>query len=274
MELGKTSIVVSCHYFDPRFQNPHSHSFGISQINNDQGIYLGLKGKITPSTKISFYYDLFRKPWRTYYIPVPTNGDDFFVQLEQKLFPTLAVTIKTRFRTKEIVEKRENPSGLKRNILVEESHHLYRLNLMFNPFSQIRLKTRLEMVDIAIPEVSGEIAFPSSREMGFLFYQNIRIRLFRHLTFSARWIKFNTNSYSSRIYEFEDDLPGVLTIRPLYKKGTRWYIIAKWKTFRTFQLSAKFSITYHSSVSEWGSGSEKIHGNIEKRFGVEAELEL
>jgi len=272
MGLGKTSIVVSCRYFDPRFQNPHSHSFGMSQINNNKGIYLGLKEKITPSTKISFYYDLFRKPWRTYYIPVPTNGDDFFVQLEQKLSHSLIVSFRTRFRTKDIIKKENTLSGLKRNILVEEFHHLYRLNLMFNPFSQIRLKTRLEMVDIAIPEVSGEIAFPSSREMGFLFYQNIRIRPLRYLTVSARWIKFKTDSYNSRIYEFEDDLPGVLTIRPLYKKGTRWCIIVRWKTFRTFQLSAKFSITYHSNVSEWGSGLEKIHGNIEKRFGLEADL--
>ena len=78
MDMGKTSIVVSYRYFDPRFQNPHSNSFGISQINNDQGIYFGLKGKITSSTNLSFYYDLFHRPWRTYYTPVPTNGDDFF----------------------------------------------------------------------------------------------------------------------------------------------------------------------------------------------------
>jgi len=57
-------------------------------------------------------------------------------------------------------------------------------------------------------------------------------------------------------------------------KGTRWYILAKWKAFKTFQLSAKLSITYHSSVSEWGSGLEKIQGNIEKGFGLEGNLEL
>ena len=273
MDMGKTSIVVSYRYFDPRFQNPHSNSFGTSQINNDQDVYLGLKGKITPSTKISFYYDLFHRPWRTYYTPVPTNGNDFFVQAEQKLFPILTVVFRVRFRIKEIVKGGNTLSGLKKNIFFEQSHHLYRFNLIFHPSPQIRLKTRLEIVNLTTPAVSEEIVF-SSREMGFLFYQNVWIRLSHHLTVSTRCIKFNTNSYNSRIYEFEDDLPGVLTIRPLYKKGTSWYILAKWKAFKTFQLSAKLSITYHSSVSEWGSGLEKIQGNIEKRFGLEGDLEF
>ena len=132
----------------------------------------------------------------------------------------------------------------------------------------------MEIVNITTPEVSEEFLLPSREETGFLFYQNVWIRLLPHFILSTRWIKFNTDSYSSRIYEFEEDLPGVLTVRPLYKKGTSWYVIARWKPFKKFRLSAKFSITYHKNVSEWGSGLEKIQGNIEKRFGLEADLVL
>ena len=273
-DLGKTSFVISFRRFDPDFQNPHSHSFGSSQVNNEEGFYLGFTGKITPSTRVSIYYDLFRKPWRTYFTPVPTRGDDLLAQLEQKCSKSLTVTFRARFRRGETMGKGEAPSGRKVDILQNRIHGLFRCELQFRPTTRLRLRTRLETTIVSYPEMGVEITCPSHKETGLLLYQDIRVRLISQLTVSARWITFDTDSYDSRIYEFENDLPGVLTIRPLYGKGNRWYLLLRWETFRILRLTAKFISTLHEGVTYWGSGHDRIDGNADKEFRVQADLRL
>jgi len=273
-DLGKTSLVLSYRRYDPNFQNPHSHNFGSDQVCNEEGVYIGFAGKITPSTRISFYYDLFQKPWRTYSTPVPTRGDDLFTEFEQKIISTLSMTLRTRLRREENLEKGINPPGQEIDLLQDRIHYLLRFGLRFRPSPRFRLRNRLETVKVFYPEVRGENASPSREETGILFYQDMRIRPMKRLTLSARWILFSTDSYDSRIYEFENDLPGVLTCQPLYEKGTRWYILLQWQPVTFLRLTAKFTTTTHNGVSSWSSGYDEFPGDTDRQLGIQADLKF
>lgn len=51
--------------------------------------------------------------------------------------------------------------------------------------------------------------------------------------------RFSTPSYATRIYEFERDLPGALSIRPLYGEGWRFYLLAE-RPWRSLRLAGRY----------------------------------
>lgn len=51
--------------------------------------------------------------------------------------------------------------------------------------------------------------------------------------------RFHTSSYASRLYEYEYDLPGALSIRPFYGKGWRWYLLAA-HTWGPLRLAGRY----------------------------------
>ena len=274
MELGKHSLVFSIRHFDSDFQNPHAHCFGSDRVTNEEGIYIGFKAKLLRVTHISFYYDLYRKPWRTYKVPVPTRGNDLFIELNQKFSSYLKLLFRMRYHHGETMSIVRSFSGHEISHLMDRHHRLYRLELYFRPSPRMKFKSRLETVSVCYPGMRGEISFSSHRETGFLFYQDVWFRLLPSLTLIGRWITFDTNSYDSRVYEFEGDLPGVLAITPLYGKGNRWYLVIRLKIFNKFQISTKLSRTYHDGAASWGSGIDRVDGNTAIRFGVQADIKL
>jgi hypothetical protein len=268
------SLIVSYRRFDPQFQNPHSHSFGSEYVSNENGMYFGFKGKITSTTHLSMYYDMFRKPWRTYSIPAPTSGDDLFFQVEQNYSPAVRLKIRARFQRGEGMEKSPSDQGLIINYLRNRYSYRYRFEFQYQPSFRMRLRSRLESVRIHYPPIRSDIAVPSVRESGFLIYQDFWFRPFSNMTILARWISFDTDSYDSRIYEFEGDLPGVMNIRPLYGKGHRWYVLIRWRPFRNFSLGCKFSATHHYGVTSWGSGYDRFEGDTQEIISIQADIRL
>ena len=63
---------------------------------------------------------------------------------------------------------------------------------------------------------------------------------------TTRMIFFDTQSYDSRVYEYESDVRGGYSFPPLYGRGSRWYIVAGWKVRRSVELSFKYSETFQS----------------------------
>lgn len=136
------------------------------------------------------------------------------------------------------------------------------------------MKSRLETISLFYPGMRGEISVSSHRETGMLFYQDAWFRILPSLTLIGRWMTFDTDSYDSRVYEFEADLPGVLSVPPLYGKGNRWYLLIRLKFLNKFQISTKITRTYHDGVTSWGSGVDRIDGNTETRFGIQVDIKL
>ena len=75
------------------------------------------------------------------------------------------------------------------------------------------------------------------------------------------FIFFRTDSYDSRLYEYENDLPGLMKNVGLYGKGVRWYALAKGRVLGKVHLSLKYSITH------FYEGEKKD----DHRFGVQLE---
>ncbi|MEO6695944.1 MAG: hypothetical protein ABIY50_01585, partial [Ignavibacteria bacterium] len=92
------------------------------------------------------------------------------------------------------------------------------------------------------------------------------------LVLDMRYLVFETDDYDSRIYEFENDIKGVLSNVALYGKGRRWYLVLKYKPLPYLEFSGKYAETYIDGVKSIGSGNDKIKNDINNRFSLGLEL--
>lgn len=274
VKIGKSSFILSYRWFEPDYQNLHSNSFGINPARNEEGFYLGYSGRINTSINLRFYYDLFRKPWRTYYTPVPTRGNDLFIQVDKKWSSKLSIMFRARYRRRESMKSGETPAGISVDYLQDRIHHLFRIELQYQPSKKLRLKNRIETVQVNYPKSDNPFSRSFNSENGFLLYIDLNYRPVPDLSFYARWITFNTDSYDSRIYVYENDLPGILKSQLFYFKGIKWYFLFRWRVWEGLTLSAKFSTTIHKEADHWGSGYDEIQGGVEKQFAVQVDLKL
>ena len=83
----------------------------------------------------------------------------------------------------------------------------------------------------------------ASRSNGYLIFLSLRQRFRIGAWYAARFICFDTDDYDSAMYEYEDDLPGRVTIQPLWGEGYRVYLTGGYVR-ASIKVSAKLSRTY------------------------------
>ena len=104
--------------------------------------------------------------------------------------------------------------------------------------------------------------------------QEIRVRPGPNWLVDARMTFFDTDSFDSRVFQYEHDLPGVVTNRALFGRGNRWYAVVRYTPSRLLALSTKYSETLRDDVDVIGSGPDQIESNLDRRFGVQMEVKL
>ena len=105
-----------------------------------------------------------------------------------------------------------------------------------------------------------------------LVFQDIRFSGLRDLVLYGRIIFFNTDSFNSAVYEYENDLTGVMTNLPMFGEGVRWYFIARYKVLKSLTISLKYSETYKPKERFLSSGNNLISNNIDNRISFQLDM--
>jgi hypothetical protein len=107
-------------------------------------------------------------------------------------------------------------------------------------------------------QVDYKIANPSGSR-GMILFQEISYN-FRKVpvTVWARYCLFYTDDWDSRIYTYENDLLYSYSIPALYGKGSRSYIMAKWKISDFAELRIKYGITSSVTTGRSLENTEEI----------------
>lgn len=264
-----SDFVVSVRNYPRDFLSLHGFAFGERNgaTQNEFGIYTGLRLRVAPSVRFSAYYDQFRFPWRTATIPFPIHGKDFLLAAEVRPVRKFMLEFKYKSETKGDAISTVDALGRSVVELADRTQRNGRMTATFDVARELRLRGRVELVKV---EYS---AFADGGE-GILLYQDFRWKPTRQLTIDARLIFFDTDSYDTRIYEFESDLRGTLLNPALYGRGRRWYTVAQYSLFNGVNLSAKYSETYRDDVKKIGSGPDEILGNVIHRLSVQIDIRL
>ena len=213
------------------FQSPYGRVFAEANPfpQAKQGIYAALEFKPREGLIIKAYKLLQKELWRGYTSPLPQVKNEWLCQLELK--SKIALT-EIRLR-----QKRQEDYILNTYLKYERQNNqqlIARLQNEFKPSPEIGLKSRFMFTKLK-----------RGNESGRYFFQDIKYIFFAYFRMNARVTFFQTDSYSSRLYEYENDLPGSFSNFALYGRGYTWYVLLKWQPFKNISLHLKFRYFHH-----------------------------
>jgi DNA uptake protein ComE-like DNA-binding protein len=260
------SLALSCvaRKYPSSFISVHGNAFGESggKVNNEQGIYVGVKVQPYDRLWISLYYDQFEHPEPTRLIPVRSHGNDFLTLAELQISNKYDISF--RYKRKETLSVKEGNDLYGRIFkeVIPRIQENFRLSNDLLSSSFLRIGNRIEWAVITYPGEAG-----SGR--GILLSQTIRWSIAHSLEFRTRVAFFETDSYDSRIYEYEDDLPQNSSNPALYGRGLRWYFIARYNISSKIYIASKYSQLFKEDVKSIGSGLDEIEGNTQSLLSMQ-----
>lgn len=264
---GIADVVFLYRNYPENFAPVHSFGFGENNGNtyNETGFYTGITLTPLKNLVVNAYYDQFKFPYRTYYNPVPTEGNDFLTNIDYRVYKGLTLNLKYRLKNKE--ETRTITDEYNRDVktIDNRSQTNLRTGFAIELADNLRFRTRFEYVYVGYKNYGGD-------NKGYMFFSDIRARLMQGLSFSTRFVIFNTDDYDSRIYEYEEDVRGVMSNIAVYGKGTRLYLLLKYEPFDFLEISGKYSQTYYDGVTSIGTGNDCIPGSLNNRLNLGVEI--
>ncbi len=230
-----------------------------SNTQNETGLFSGIKLKLAPAWSVSSYVDFFRFPWLKYQVDAPSKGYEFLVQPTYK--PNKVLEIYGRFR-QQVRQKNSRDSDGSITPIENVVQNNYRLNLSYKVLESFTIKSRLEYVTI------NRKSNPA--EGGWIFTQDFLFKP-KNLPFdlTLRYALFDTDSYDSRIYTFENNAQYVFSIPAYYYQGSRAYALVRFTFLRHCNLWIRYGVYLYSNKNAISSGAEEIKGSKKSDITVQ-----
>ena len=105
-----------------------------------------------------------------------------------------------------------------------------------------------------------------------LMSETMKWNVLYHLTMQTRLAVFETDSYDSAIYEFEEETPGTYSNPALYGSGIRWYCVLRYQIFSKMYIAAKYAQTVKEGVRSIGTGNDEINGDSQSTMSMQVEV--
>ncbi len=257
------SFVSSIRSYPRNYHNLHGFGFGEAngKTKNEYGIYTGLRLN-TKAGKINLYYDQFKFPYATYLNPMPTSGNEFLLYYKMKPIKALTLDLIYKGEQKEITVTDINSKKIS-----ARTRRIYRIEMTFSPVKILRLKSRFQYLTVYVRDTH-------SFQKGFMIFQDIRFYLYQNFKCSFRTSFFKTDSFSSAIYMYENNLKGILYSIPLYGEGIHWSLVLDYSIFKFIDLAFRYAETYEPNAQTLGSSYSEINGNSSDKLGLQLDFKL
>lgn len=259
----KIAISAFHRHYGKKYQSLFANAIAEgTRPQNEQGFFIGTILKPFKGWKVNAYFDVYKHPWLKFGVDAPSHGTDYLLQVSYKpgRYTELYVRFRDETKQKNAIENTTNTDFL--------SHHRttrLRFHLQHGISKTVTLKSRAELSWFSNGTDSGE--------RGYMLMQDVNFKALSFpLSFNARFAIFNTSSYNTRIYAFENDVLYSFSIPAYFNKGTRYYLGMRYKIRRGLDIWLRFSQTYHANQETLGSGNDEIDGNV--RSEVKAMLRV
>jgi hypothetical protein len=238
--------------FQPEYFSMHAAAFSEgSSNNNEEAFYAGAIIHPFPHWQVSAYADLYRFPWLRYRVNAPSSGSDYLFQVDY----TAGKKINMFFR----MHYEENPENedaasliIPRVIKIKRTGLRYHVSWELS--SKFKFQSRIEAIWVKSDQTESD--------RGIMVYQDIECHPFNvpvSLAFRLAW--FNTDSYDSRIYAYEQDLSSGFSFAPLYMSGYRTYFLIRYDISRNLSCRLRVSQINYVGKESISSGLDKLEGS-------------
>lgn len=231
-----------------RYSSPLASSFSEgSQVNDENGLYVGARVLPLPRVSMNMYMDFFRFNHIKYTTASAGNGREFMFQVNYMPGKKWEIYGRYFYECKPV-----KVSGVYSKKNVDQLRQSVRLNMTGEVTPWLAVKTRFEQTFFRHDHYST----------GFLLSQDVGIHPEKlPANFWWRIAYFKTGDYDSRIYCYENDLLYQFSVPPLYGEGMRAYLTGKVKICEKVEFWYKLSRTWFSNVESISSGNSLILGN-------------
>lgn len=231
---------------------------------NESGILSGIRFLPYRHWQIAGYIDVFQSSWLRYGIDAPSTGKDYL--LETTYSPKSRLSLMLRYRLKQ-KDKNQTDTDLPTQLVVPYKQQSLRFHLSYSPTRMISLKTRLEF------SWYDEKNLP--HEKGILLYQDLTYRPLAYpLILTARFAIFETDSWNTRIYAYENDVLYYFSIPAYYSKGTRAYLLAQYSLGQKVDLWVRLAQTFFADQEQLGTGLDLIDGPTRSDIRVQVRFKF
>ena len=218
---------------------------------NEKGIFAGLSFRLSQTVKLDMYADLFSFPWLKYLSDAPSNGKEYLVQLVYS--PNRQLEMYTRFKS-ETKQTNQSDNISETNFLVPISKQNWRTQFTYKVNRDVTFRQRTELMWFN----KGK----ESEEDGFLSYADFLYKpMMKKFGGGIRVQYFETDSYDSRLYAYENDVLYNFSIPPFSGKGFRYYLNFNFDINNIFSFYFRFAQTQYKDVNKVGTGNDEIDGH-------------
>lgn len=251
-------------YYQRNYQGIQSTAFGENSKNaNEQALYLGTNIILNSKITLDAYADIFAFPWLRYRVDAPSTGTEYLMQLNYTPSRNTQMYIRYRQTSKEI----NSTDDILLNRIVATEKSSFRYHITYKPLRNLTLKNRLEIATFKTGNNGVDFGYLAYQDAGYSFSKI-------PLTLSARFAVFNTDSYDARLYAFESDVLYAYSIPAYYYKGTRSYLLIKYKISKNIDFWFRISQTWYSENDVISSGLEEILGHNKTDIHAQIRLKL
>ena len=253
----KLAFAMVYRNYPKNYLNNFNAAFGeSSNSTNEEGLYMGMVS--TPFNKItlSAYADLFRYKWLRYRVDAPSSGQEYSAQLVYNISRRGDLI----FGFRQLI----NPMNYsiindKMNVIGDSKRNYFRMQLNYQALVWLKLQSRVEITKRNAPD--------KNQETGYLIYQGFQVKpLKKDMSVSLRYLLFDTDSYDTRLYTFEQDVPFSFSVPAFSGKGSRFYILFSSNLYRNLSVILRYSQTWYSDRKVISSGNDEISGNKKSDF--------
>jgi hypothetical protein len=262
---SKVSLVMLHRRYDRDYHSFFSNGVGeATEISNENGIYTGMNYMPSRRWTFSAYSDFFRFPWLKYRVDSASSGYEL---LGQTTF-TPNKTFKALIRYKREIKQQNPNAGSEYQYLEWVKKQSLRLDWNWQVNKTFSCHQRAEMSNYQ--KGNRDLKTGMNKEYGFLILQDADFRPVKGLlSGNLRLAYFNTPSYDSRIYAYEDNVLYGASSGAYNGRGVRAYLNVRYRLFKSMDIWARYAVYLYQNVETIGSGLDEINGRSKSDVSVQ-----
>jgi len=262
----RSEVLVVFRRYPADFVSPRGAPFGERDAGqNETGIYLGLRAAPAQTVVVAGYVDVYSFPWLRFNVPRPSAGRDGLLRAEYQPRRWLRLQLQARAESADAGADATDSRGAVVGSLELRDRRSARLQAEFDASRTLRLRVRVEAVRAGAGHES---------HAGVLFLQDVRWTVISGVRLDARLIVFESDDFSSRLYQLESDVAGAFALPALQGRGSRSYVLLTLTPLARLSVQAKLAATFLEDSVRHGSGPDTVEGHRASEAGLQVRWEL